>query len=140
VEGFRTMAERSTRAGLSGAKHSFLSGSSGCRPSRVHEKTCRFQAVAQVSERKTILTRGAQAMKSHQDAVTRLAEVPGLGVDSAQRIIAEAAARASTFPSVARRKAIGNKCLRRVLNHRAHPAVAKKAVIFRLPSALCCSA
>jgi hypothetical protein len=60
-------------------------------------------------ERKTILTRGAKAMKSHQDAVIRLAEVPGLGVDSAQRIIAEAGAQASTFPSVARRKAI-NAC------------------------------
>jgi hypothetical protein len=89
---------------------SILSGpGSDCRPSRVHEKTCRYQAVAQVSERKTILTRGAQAMKSYQDAVIRLAEVPGLGVDSAQRIIAEAGAQASTFPSLARRKAI-NAC------------------------------
>ena len=35
----------------------------------------------------------AQAMKSHQDAVIRLAEVPGLGVDSAQQIIAEVGAR-----------------------------------------------
>src|SRR5437667_1635165 len=34
----------------------------------------------------------AQAMKSHQDAVIRLAEVPGLGVDSAQQIIAEVGA------------------------------------------------
>ena len=109
MEGFRTMAERRTRAVLSGVKHAFRSGSSGCRPSRVHEKTCRYQAVAQVSERKTILTRGAQAMKSYQDAVIRLAEVPGLGVDSAQRIIAEAGAQASTFPSLARRKAI-NAC------------------------------
>jgi transposase len=109
VEGFRTMSERRTRAVLSGVKLSFRSGSSGCRPSRVHEQTCRYQAVAQVSERKTILTRGAQAMKSHQDAVIRLAEVPGLGVDSAERIIAEAGAQASTFPSVARRKAI-NAC------------------------------
>jgi len=31
----------------------------------------------------------ARAMKSHQDAVIRLAEVPGLEVDSAQQIIAE---------------------------------------------------
>ncbi|HEX8895128.1 MAG TPA: hypothetical protein VF783_17500 [Terriglobales bacterium] len=30
-----------------------------------------------------------QAMKPHQEAVIRLAEVPGLGVDSAQQIIAE---------------------------------------------------
>ena len=31
----------------------------------------------------------AQAMKPHQEAVMRLAEVPDLGVDSAQQIIAE---------------------------------------------------
>jgi len=43
----------------------------------------------------------AQAMKSHQDAVIRLAEVPGLGVDSAQQIIAEVGAEASTFSSAA---------------------------------------
>jgi transposase len=29
----------------------------------------------------------AQAMKPHQDAVIRLAEVPGLGVDSVQQVI-----------------------------------------------------
>ena len=34
----------------------------------------------------------AQAMKPHQEAVMRLAEVPGLGVDSAQQIIAEVGA------------------------------------------------
>src|ERR1700732_3496012 len=43
----------------------------------------------------------AAAMKAHQDAVIRLAEVPGLGVDSAQQIIAEVGAQASTFPSAA---------------------------------------
>jgi transposase len=43
----------------------------------------------------------AQAMKSHQDAVIRLAEVPGLGVDSAQQIIAEVGAQVSTFQSAA---------------------------------------
>jgi transposase len=43
----------------------------------------------------------AQAMKPHQDAVIRLAEVPGLGVDSAQQVIAEVGAQASTFPSAA---------------------------------------
>ena len=42
-----------------------------------------------------------QAMKPHQEAVMRLAEVPGLGVDSAQQIIAEVGAQASTFPSAA---------------------------------------
>jgi transposase len=43
----------------------------------------------------------AAAMKAHQDAVIRLAEVPGLGVDSAQQIIAEVGAQASTFASAA---------------------------------------
>ena len=89
----------------------------------------------------------AAAMKSHPDAVIRLAEVPGLGVDSAQPIIAEVGAQASTFASAAEltsgvgtcpgkdesaeqnhssRSAKGNKYLRRVLNQAAHAAVAKK--------------
>ena len=33
----------------------------------------------------------AEAMKAHQDAVVRLSQLPGLGVDSAQQIIAEIA-------------------------------------------------
>ena len=43
----------------------------------------------------------AQALKLHQDAVMRPVEVQGLGVDSAQQIIAEVGAQASTFSSVA---------------------------------------
>src|SRR5215472_3551790 len=95
----------------------------------------------------------AQAMKSHQDAVIRLAEVPGLGVDSAQQIIAEVGAQASTFSSAAEltawvgtcpgreesaeqnhssRCAKGNKYLRRVLNQAAHAAVAKKGGHFQM--------
>ena len=93
----------------------------------------------------------AQAMKPHQDAVQRLAEVPGLGVDSAQQIIAELGAQASTFPSAAEltswvgtcpgkeesaeqnrssRSAKGNKYLRRVLNQAAHAAVKRKGSYF----------
>ena len=41
----------------------------------------------------------ANLLSQHQDAVKRLAEVPGLGVDSAQQIIAEVGATAATFPS-----------------------------------------
>ena len=88
----------------------------------------------------------AEAMKPHQDAVIRLAEVPGLGVDSAQQIIAEVGAQARTFPSAGEltswvgtcpgkdesaeqnhssRSAKGNKYLHRVLNQAAHAAVAK---------------
>jgi transposase len=43
----------------------------------------------------------AQALKPHQEAVIRLAEVPGLGVDSAQQVISEVGVQASTFPSAA---------------------------------------
>src|SRR5215472_9071514 len=95
----------------------------------------------------------AQAMKPHQDAVIRLAEVPGLGVDSAQQIIAEVGVQASTFPSAAEltswvgtcpgkdetaeqnhssRFAKGNKYLRRVLNQAAHAAIAKKGSHFQV--------
>ena len=41
----------------------------------------------------------ARLLALHQAAVQRLAEVPGLGVDSAQQIIAEVGATAATFPS-----------------------------------------
>jgi transposase len=41
----------------------------------------------------------ATLLEAHQDAVKRLAEVPGLGVDSAQQIVAEIGAKAATFAS-----------------------------------------
>src|SRR5438552_2840623 len=41
----------------------------------------------------------ASLLRQHQDAVERLAEVPGLGVDSAQQIIAEVGSTAAAFPS-----------------------------------------
>jgi transposase len=41
----------------------------------------------------------ASLLREHQDPVQRLAEVPGLGVDSAQPIIAEVGAKAATFAS-----------------------------------------
>jgi transposase len=40
----------------------------------------------------------ASLLSQHQDAVERLAEVPGLGVDSAQQIIAEAVPPQRPFP------------------------------------------
>jgi len=94
----------------------------------------------------------AQAMKPHQEAVMRLAEVPGLGVDSAQQIIAEVGVEASTFSSAAEltswvgtcpgkdesaeenrnsHSTKGNKYLRRVLNQAAHAAVKKKGSHFQ---------
>jgi transposase len=95
----------------------------------------------------------AQAMKPHQETLMRLAEVPGLGVDSAQQIIAEVGVQARTFASAAElsswvgtcpgkeesaeenqnsRSAKGNKYLRRVLNQAAHAAVKNKGSYFQV--------
>jgi transposase len=41
----------------------------------------------------------ATLLHPHQDAVQRLAEIPGFAVDSAQQIIAEVGPAAATFPS-----------------------------------------
>ena len=86
-------------------------------------------------------------------AVQRLAEVPGLGVDSAQQIIAEVGATAATFPSAkhlaswvgacpgdeesagvnySHRSPKGNRQMRRVLNQAANAAVKTKGSIFEL--------
>jgi NAD-dependent dihydropyrimidine dehydrogenase PreA subunit len=90
-------------------------------------------------------------LKEHQDAVQRLAEVPGLGVDSAQQIIAEVGAKAATFPSPkalsswvgacpgdeesvgeskSHRFPKGNRHMRRILNQCANAAVKTKGSIF----------
>jgi transposase len=95
----------------------------------------------------------ASLLSQHQDAVERLAEVPGLGVDSAQQIIAEVGARAATFPSdkhlsswvgacpgdeesagvsYSHRSPKGNCHMRRILNQTAHAAVKTKGSIFEI--------
>ena len=95
----------------------------------------------------------ASLLTQHQDAVKRLAEVPGLGVESAQQIIAEVGATAATFPSdknlaswvgacpgdeesagVSRshRCPKGNRNMRRVLSQCANAAVKLKGSIFQL--------
>src|SRR5580704_8498893 len=95
----------------------------------------------------------ANLLSRHQDAVQRLAEVPGLGVDSAQQIIAEVGATAATFPSAkhlaswmgacpgteesagknySHRCPKGNRQMRRVLNQAANAAVKAKGTIFAI--------
>jgi transposase len=94
----------------------------------------------------------AEALRPHQEAVARLALAPGLGVDSAQQIIAEVGVDAGTFPSAAHlsawvgtcpgleetaeqnhssHSAKGNKYLRRLLNQAAHAAVKKNGSHFQ---------
>ena len=95
----------------------------------------------------------AGLLKPHEDAVKRLAEVPGLGPDSAQQIVAEVGPKAATFPSAKRlsswvgvcpgeeesagvstssRSPKGNKTLRRILNQAAHAVVKVKGCIFEI--------
>src|SRR5450755_256581 len=89
----------------------------------------------------------ANLLRPHEDAVKRLAVVPGLGVDSAQQIIAEVGATAATFPSAkqlsswvaiclgddesagvnhSHRSPKGNRQMRRLLNQAANAAVKVK--------------
>jgi transposase len=93
----------------------------------------------------------AESMRQHQDAVRRLAEVPGLGPDSAQQIIAEVGPTAATFPSApelaawvgtspgreesagiskSNRSPKGNRMMRRLLNQAANAAVRTKGSFF----------
>src|SRR5881394_4118764 len=95
----------------------------------------------------------ASLLRQHQDAVERLAVVPGLGVDSAQQIIAEVGPTAATFPSekclsswvgacpgddesagvnYSHRSPKGNRHMRRLLNQAANAAARTKGSIFEI--------
>jgi transposase len=95
----------------------------------------------------------AELMEAHQGAVQRLAEVPGLGADSALQIIAEVGPRAEVFASAsnlaswvgvipgeqvsAEQNASstspkGNRQMRRVLCEAAHAAIKQKGNIFEV--------
>ena len=95
----------------------------------------------------------ADLLSQHQDAVKRLAEVPGLGVDSAHQIVAEIGVGAKAFRSekhlaswigvcpgeqesaglsASNRSPKGNRFLRRLLNQSANAAVKVKGSIFEI--------
>ena len=95
----------------------------------------------------------ADLLRPHQDAVQRLAEVPGLGVNSAHQIIAQVGPSAATFPSpgelsswvgacpgdpesaevnYSHRSPKGNRPMRRILNQAANAAVKQKGSIFEI--------
>jgi transposase len=94
----------------------------------------------------------AQELKEHEDAVTRVAEIPGFGANSAQQIIAEVGVDAETFPSAGEfsswvgvcpgsnvsaeenkssRSPKGNRFVRQILTQAAHAAVRKKGCHFQ---------
>jgi transposase len=93
----------------------------------------------------------AEAMREHDEAVTRLAEVPGIGADAAQRIIAETGPQAVVFPtpedlcswvgtcpgsnisaekSKSDRSPKGNHQMRHLLNQSANAAARSKGTVF----------
>jgi transposase len=95
----------------------------------------------------------ATLLSQDQAAVERLTEVPGLGVDSAQQIIAEVGAKAATFASAknlsswvgacpgeeesagvskSHRSPKGNRHMRRILNQCANAAAKSKGTIFQI--------
>src|SRR6516164_5355482 len=95
----------------------------------------------------------AKLLSAHEQAVKRLAEIPGLGVDSAQQIIAEVGPQAATFPSAkhlaswvgacpgeeesagvnySHRSPKGNRQMRRLLNQAANAAAKTKGSIFEV--------
>jgi len=94
----------------------------------------------------------ADALKPHEEAVIRLAEMPGFGVDSAQQFIAEVGPEAKTFPSARNltswcgtnpgsdesaeenhhgRSAKGNKYVRRILTEVTQATVKAKGSHFQ---------
>jgi transposase len=95
----------------------------------------------------------ATLLQEHQDAVQRLAEVPGLGVSSAVQIMADVGPRAEVFDSAkelsswvgvcpgseesageskSTRSPKGNRNMRRLLNPAAQAAVKMKGSIFEI--------
>ena len=94
----------------------------------------------------------ATALRQHQDAVIRVAEIPGFGVDSAQQLIAEMGVDAEAFSTAGQfaswsgvcpgteesaeqnhssRSAKGNRMVRRILTQAAQAAVKKKGSYFQ---------
>jgi transposase len=95
----------------------------------------------------------ATLLSPYQDQIERLAEVPGLGIDSAQQIIAEVGAVAATFPSAGTLSSWvgicpgqeetagvnrschspkGNRQMRRLLNQAAHAAIKHQESLFAI--------
>lgn len=93
----------------------------------------------------------AEVLRPYSDSVTRLTDIPGFGVNSAQQVIAEIGPTAASFPSphqlaswmgacpgrnesagvsTSDRSPKGNRQLRRVLTQVAHAAIKNKGNVF----------
>jgi transposase len=113
-----------------------------------------LQELQMIEEHIEKLDREAMSLfQEHQDAVQRVAEVPGFGVDSALQMIAEVGPQAASFDSVKQlcswvgvcpgseqsageqqstRSPKGNRQMRRLLNQAAQSAVKVKGSIFEI--------
>jgi transposase len=106
-----------------------------------------IESQIEILERRT-----ATALAAYHDAVQRLAEIPGFGIESAQQIIAEVGPTAASFPSPqqlaswvgvcpgreesagvskSNRSPKGNRMMRRVLTQVANSAVNSKGSVFQ---------
>lgn len=94
----------------------------------------------------------AESLKPHKDQVERVAEIPGMGADSAQQVIAEVGVGAEKFETAADmaswvgvcpgenesagesssdRSPKGNESMRRILDQAANAAVKAKGTVFQ---------
>jgi transposase len=95
----------------------------------------------------------SEALQKHNEAVVRLAEIPGYGAEAAQQVIAEVGPEAAAFPSAGQlaswmgacpgreesaevsrnnHSPKGNRQMRRILTEVAHAAVNTKGSIFQI--------
>ena len=116
-------------------------------------RDCRHPAQTLASQILRLDQEIAELLRPYQDPVQRLAEVPGLGVDSAQQILAEVGPTAATFPSAGQlaswvgacpgehesaqvsyghRSPKGHRQMRRLLNQAANAAVKANGTLFEL--------
>jgi transposase len=103
-------------------------------------------------QREALAQSVAECLREHRQVVIRLAQTAGLGVDSAQQIIAEVGPQAASFDSAGQlaswvgccpgreesaavsrsdRSPKGNRSMRRILNQAANAAVKAKGSIFQ---------
>ncbi|MBI4875257.1 MAG: IS110 family transposase [Acidobacteria bacterium] len=137
-------SEEQVRAALSGQLHP------------VHRRLLKLslERVEQIDQQLAELELDlGQAMQAHQEAIARLAALPGLGVDSAQQVIAQIGPEAAAFPtseqlaswvgvcpgrqesagvSVRNRSPKGNRPMRKLINQLAWAAVKTEGSYFQL--------
>jgi transposase len=147
------LADRHLRA----TKAQLMDALSPCRDWSPHYRTLIRQMLSQLALIETQIEEleqgAAQLMSPYEEAILRLAEIPGMGAVSALHVIAEIGPQAQAFPSpgdlcswvgvipgenitaghnYSTHSPKGNRHMRRLLNQVAHAAVKTKGSIFQL--------